>query len=159
MELFYSAIRSLIGIAILYFLSDMLVTSEKYKPYVGLILGLAIAVTMAKPISVLLNRDWAFSFDVSSSSATDTSYRDTIEHIWQERSEASLNSQLHDLLKKKLPENSFTVRTYKHNANTYRIYIDIKSSLPQAQLDEIKAYICSETGISADYVNIYLQDK
>lgn len=159
MEVFYSAICSLIGIAILYFLSDILVTSEKYKPYTGLILGLAVAVTVAKPISALLNREGAFSFEISPSQSTDASYRDTVENIWQGLSENSFENRIRGLLKEKLPDSAFAVRIYKHEANTYRIYIDIKNNLPQARLDEIKAYICSETGISADYVNIYLQGK
>lgn len=158
MEEFYSAIKTLAGIAILYFFCDMLVTSEKYKPYINLILGLAMISTVIKPVSALFKSETELFFGANIPSPS-TDYRDAVERILSEHAGLSLDEYVCNILSDNFPQYSLTVRTYKHDSGTYRIYVAVKNSLTQAELAAVKNVICSKTGISADYVNIYLQDR
>ena len=157
MDTFYSAIKILTGIAILCFLCDMLITSEKFKPYVHLILGLAIVAALAEPTAKLINSDWSVSFEINDTN-TDNSYREKVEQIWNGYSASSLEKYVQSILNDEFGKYSFTVRTYRHENNVYRIYVTFNDHINDVDADAAKKLICAKTGISADYVNIYLQN-
>ena len=157
MDTFYSAIKILIGIAILYFICDTLIISEKFKSYANLILGLAVAVTLIEPIGKLINSDWNISFNVSDTGYSDD-YRENVENIWNGYSSDSLQKYVKNILQDNYGQYTFTVRTYKQENKTYRIYLTSYDSISDAEATGIKKLICDKTGISTDYVNIYLQN-
>ena len=157
MDTFYSAIKALTGIAVLYFLCDALISSEKFKPYVRLVLGLAVVLTLAKPITALLKTEPDIMFNIDIPSEND-SLRDDIENIWRGHSSGSLRTFVGDILYESFPSYKFTVRTYRHESGLYRIYVTVYDNIPQSDIRDVKNLICAKTGISADYVNIYLQN-
>lgn len=158
MESFYSSIKILLGIAVLYFLCDTLVTSHKFKPYVQLILGLGVAVTLINPIGNLLKSDWNIDFNVNKP-ISDNSYRENVENIWQGYSSDSLQKYIKYVLANEFEQYTFTVRTYREKNNVYRVYITVNGQMSTVNVEAMKKLISDKTGISSDYVNIYLQNQ
>ena len=149
MESFYSSIKILLGIAVLYFLCDTLVTSHKFKPYVQLILGLGVAVTLINPIGNLLKSDWNIDFNVNKP-ISDNSYRENVENIWQGYSSDSLQKYIKDVLANEFDQYTFTVRTYREKNNVYRVYITVNGQMSTVNVEAIKKLISDKTGISSD---------
>lgn len=154
MENFSAAIKILIGIAVLYFICDALLPSGKFKPYVQLILGLCVLITVIEPIYTLIKADFNIDYDIQPSEPG-YDYRDDLQQTWNDY---TLQKLINNVLRETYSQYTFTVRTHK-DKTTYRIYLTAYDDLSAEEIYDIKKLISNETGISSDYVNIYLQNE
>ncbi len=156
LNLLSPAVKMLSALAIMYFVSDTL-TSEKYRPYINIVLGVAVILAVLSPISALLKSEWVPSF---SPSAPDSSYdhNGTVNGIWQEQYIKSLKTDTENILAEHFPQYKFTVRIQAPDGN-YIIYITATAELENEKYFPIRELISQKTGISKDNVNIILQNK
>lgn len=148
-------IKILVGFAIIYMITEALMPSEKFKPYIQLIIGLGIVITLTEPVLKIINMD--ININYNNSSSTDGTYRDDILEIWKNHTESGIALTSKALLKEHFPNERFTVRVIKHENNSFRIYITAYSDLSEELICSIKNIISESLSISAANVNIYLQ--
>lgn len=150
-------IKTLVGFAIIYMITEALMPTEKFKPYIQLIIGLGIVITLTGPVLKIINTDININYNKNPSS--DGTYRDDILEIWKNHTESGIISTSKALLAESFPDERFTIRVIKQGNNSFRIYITAYSELSDKQIYDIKNIISENLSISATNVNIYLQKQ
>lgn len=149
-------LKILVGFALVYLLCDTLLQTDKFKPYIQLIIGLGIVITLTAPVLKLLNSEFHIDYNTSVEATDD--YRQTILEIWKKQTSSGIIKTTETILKEEFPEYRFTVRVIKQENEIFRIYITSYSILTDSEIAYVKKIISKNTGISVNNVHIYLQN-
>ena len=153
-QMIYSALSSLICISVLYLIASELIQSDKYKPYVFLVLSTAVVITLIKPLHTILDTEFEFTY---SNTTNDGNYRDWFENVLIQADTDETVRQVKSIIANTFPNIEFNVRAHRLSESSTRIYVTVYSDIQADVCNDIRKYISHETGISSENVNIYLQ--
>ncbi len=154
-NIIYPTLSSLICISVLYLIASEFIVSDKYKPYVFLVLSASVVMTVIKPLHTVLNTDFSFSYNESESN--DSNYRDWFENILIQSDTYEIKQQVINIITDSFPEVEFDVRVHNFSNRSTKIYITVYNNIQNEICYDIRKYISQKTGISLEDVNIYLQ--
>ena len=156
-----STLVSLMAIALLSLLTDMVVITESSKKYVNFVLGAAILATLAAPLSTLFS-NLNFQYTPPVITQPDSSdFTSGVEQSMKNYSASAAKSNTEKFINEHYPGISFSVRAYTLAAadNQICIYITFQDEISQSQADTIKAAVADYIGIKPANVNIYLSSS
>ena len=153
-----TTLASLMAIALLSLLTDMVVLSESGKKYINFVLGAAILATLAVPLSSLLT-----GFDLHYTppviqNPDGSAFTNGVEQSMRNYSASAAKSNAEKFIKEHYPDISFTVRSYllPGSENQIALYINLGGTVEKDLAEEIKIAVADYIGIKPANVNIYL---
>ena len=156
-----TTLTSLLAIALLSLLTDMVIYSESGKKYLNFVLGAAILATLAVPLSTLFS-ELRLDYSPPAVAMPDSSaFANGIEQTMRNYTASAAQKNAEAYIREHYPGISFSIRSYLLSPARDQIvlYITLYGQSGADRAAEIKQALADHIGIKPANVNIYLSDK